>query len=660
MKDGRGTADSHQTKYRPDLDGIRAIAVLSVIVYHLSISLLPGGYLGVDIFFVLSGYLITNIIWREAISKRFSVARFYERRCRRILPALVVLLIAVSAFAALILLPIDLEGVAKSALATMVFAANIYFFNDTGYFTQVAEQKPLLHVWSLGVEEQFYIIFPLLVVLCIRWRRSTLIPLTSALVLLSFLSNILADKMALLSGAFYLLPARAWEIGAGALLALVPPPSISIPWLRQALALVAGALILFSLCAHVGGALFGGLIPAAFWVVLGTTLAIHLGNEGGNWLTIGLSKAPLAWIGIISYSLYLWHWPILVFAHYYLLQPFLSAAEATAAVALMFTLAALSWRFVERPFRDRSMPIRTVLAWAACGCIVVAVASVAALGSKGYPSRFNGEVARINAAVGTEYRCTLSSYVPFGPSRGCLMYLPSRNPADATVALMGNSHAQMYAPLIASIVQENNERGILVPLNVCLPMPDFNLGETCMDLAAKNLTAVEGLQRVHTVILAMTWEWKQHTAFTRAGEVPSESQSKLFTESLDRMILELEQRGKTVVLVGPIAIPGWDVPSIVGRELAFHSRISEPLFLPESTFMQSLGSVIEHYTSRRDIVFIRPDRVQCEDGRCDYLRDGASLFADGSHIAQSALPFFRPVFEPSLKQAFAKAAQSRP
>jgi len=658
MQDGRGSADSHQTKYRPDLDGLRAIAVLSVIAYHLSTNLLQGGYLGVDIFFVLSGYLITKIIWREALSRQFSVARFYERRVRRILPALGVLLIVVSVFGTWILLPIDLEGLAKSVFATLVFAANIYFWNDTGYFALGADEKPLLHVWSLGVEEQFYIIFPLLVVLCIRWRRSALLPLTSALVLLSFLSNVLLNKMVLQSVAFYLLPARAWEIGAGALLALAPPPKVENPWLRQALALLAGALILVSLRLPGGGIIFHGVAPSAIWVVLGTTLAIHLGNEGGNWLTVGLAKAPLTWIGLISYSLYLWHWPILVFARYYLLRSSLSPAEAAGAVALMLTLATLSWRYVERPFRDRSMPIRTVLVWAACGCLVVAIASAAALESKGYPSRFRADVARINMAVGNEYRCGLKEYVPFGPSHGCTMFLPSRNPADATVALFGNSHAQMYAPLVASIVQENNERGILVPMNVCLPLPDFNLGSDCMDLAAKDLAAVEGLPRVRVVIISMNWEWKTSYLSTRAGIVPADMQTELFIESVDRLISDLERRGKTVVLVGPISAPGWDFPSIAGRELAFHNRISEPLFLPESAFVFKMGPVIEHYSARPDIIFIRPDRVQCELGKCDYLRDGTSLFADNNHIAAYALPLFRPVFEPALKEAFTRAAQT--
>jgi len=228
------------------------------------------------------------------------------------------------------------------------------------------------------------------------------------------------------------------------------------------------------------------------------------------------------------------------------------------------------------------------------------------------------------------------------------------------VVLLGNSHAQMYAPLVSSIVQENNERGILAALNVCLPLPDFNQGPACMELASKNLSAIEGLPRVRVVIVSMNWEWKPHSLFTPAGEVPAEIQSKLLIENVDRLISELEQLGKTVVLVGPISPPGFDFPSIVGRELAFRDRISEPLFLPESAFLLRQGAVIEHYSSRPDIVFIRPDRIQCELGRCDYIRDGTSLFADDNHIAAPALPLFRPVFEPGLKQAFIRAGQSTP
>jgi hypothetical protein len=390
------------------------------------------------------------------------------------------------------------------------------------------------------------------------------------------------------------------------------------------------------------------------WVVLGTTLAIHLGNTGGSWLTIGLSKSALVWVGLISYSLYLWHWPIFVFTHYYLVQTSLSAAEAAMAVLLTFALATLSWRYIERPFRDRSMKIGRVLVWVLCGCVVSASASVAIFKYNGFPSRFNKDAERISEAVGSEYHCSLTEYISFGNLHACPMSLPSRNPQDATVALLGNSHAQMYAPLVTNFLQANNQEGLLVPLNSCLPMPDYNLSAACMDSAAKNLSAIEALPHIRVVILVMTWEHPGHM-YTPTGQTPNGSESKFLPESLDRLIQNLEQRGITVVLVGPIKPPTWEAASVVARDLSFGHKITEPMFLPESSFLAEQGDTIAHYASRNDIVFIRPDSIQCKEGRCDFFRDGAALFADSSHIAEGALPFFRPVFDAGLQQAFIRA-----
>jgi len=597
------------------------------------------------------------VIWHEANHGNFSIARFYERRVRRIMPAVLFVLIAVSACAIALLLPIDLQGYAKSVFASLGFVANIYFWRDTNYFSQLAEQKPLLHLWSLGVEEQFYILFPLFVVLCARWRRRALFPLTAVFVLISLVANILAIRAGGGLPAFYLLPTRAWEIGAGALLALAPAGKVATPWIRHALATLAAALLIVGLYSPQNP--LGALIPPALWVVLGAATVIYLGNAGGSWLTHLLSKTPLVWVGLISYSLYLWHWPIMVFTRYYLVKSDLSLVETAITVALMFALAWCSWRFIERPFRDRTTPIGKVLTWVGSGCLVVVLSSVAILAYRGFPSRFNADAARINAAVDTEYRCNMNEYIVFGGSRGCLMSMPSRDPKDADIALVGNSHAQMYAPLVTDILRQNHRGGILVPLNGCLPLPDFNLSPTCMELAAKNLDAVKNLPHMRVVILAMTWELKD-PMYTSAGQVSDDRKRTVFIESLDRVIQDLELHGKTVVLVGPISSPGWESASIVARQLGFGHKVTESLFLPESTFMATQGATIAHYASRSDIFFIRPDRIQCQLSRCDYFRDGASLFADSSHIAEGALPLFSPVFEPALRQAFILSTQTKP
>ena len=649
MLEARGSADNRHTPYQPFIDGLRAIAVLSVIAFHISGKILPGGYLGVDIFFVISGYLITNVIWREAINHKFSVVRFYERRVRRIMPALVALLLIVTLCSIVILLPIDLVGFAKSVFASVGFVANIYFWRDTDYFSRLADEKPLLHLWSLGVEEQFYIFYPLIAVACVRWRKASLLPITLGIVILSLILNIVAIRIGGSSPAFYLLPTRAWEIGAGSILALIPIAATTRKKWHNLLAVVAAISIAVGLFLE-RTPLAGSGIPAAIWVVLGTALTIYLGNLDGAWFTDLLSSGVLVGIGLISYSLYLWHWPLLVFARYYLVESKLSATEAIMLLGLMLIVSTLSWRVVERPFRERAVSIRKVLVWVGSGCCLVALAAGVILANRGFPSRYPVEIAHINAAVGSEYRCSVGQMFPFGGSRACLLGAQGADPDEASVALVGNSHAQMYAPLISQILQENKLKGILVPLNGCLPIPDYNESQICMQQAYRDFAAVVALPHVRIVILAMTWNFSE-PMYTPEGSVPEGKQLKTFCDSLDRVISRYRSAGKSVVLIGPLALPGYDIASVVARQMAFGRPITGPLYMPEGVFWTKYGETISHYESRRDIIFVRPDRAQCQKGRCEYFNHGSSLFADDNHLAQESLSFFRPVFESALHSA---------
>ena len=242
------TVDSRLIRYRADIDGLRAVAVLSVIFFHLSRQGFPGGYLGVDMFFVLSGYLITAIIWRELQEGRFSIVRFYDRRIRRIVPALLLLLFVTTLVSAVLLLPSDLMGYSRSLLATLVFSANVYFWRDTNYFSAAAEQKPLLHIWSLGVEEQFYVVFPILLLLAARWWPRHSLSVIVTLTMGSLAANAFAAFAGGQVPAFFLLPTRAWELGIGAALALLPghtaPRAAAASWIAWigALVLVVGLI----------------------------------------------------------------------------------------------------------------------------------------------------------------------------------------------------------------------------------------------------------------------------------------------------------------------------------------------------------------------------------------------------------------------------------
>jgi hypothetical protein len=205
----------------------------------------------------------------------------------------------------------------------------------------------------------------------------------------------------------------------------------------------------------------------------------------------------------------------------------------------------------------------------------------------------------------------------------------------------------MYAPLVSDVLKETGQEAILVHLNGCVPMPDINISRECLVEAAKNVTAVEALPHVRLVILATTWKLTDPMV-TPSGKVLRSEVPSVFSASLDRLIDRFEKDGKSVVLIGPIAYPNYDVASIVGRQLAYGHPVEEPLFRPEGEYRAEYGDILSHFASRKDIIFIRPDEVQCVDGKCDFFRDGTPLFADSDHLSQASLNVFRPVIEPAL------------
>ena len=349
-------------KYLPHVDGLRAFAVLPVVLFHLGVTAIPGGFVGVDTFFVISGYLITGILWREMDPEaegagRFSIWRFYQRRALRIMPALVVVLAAVVALSAFIQSSAAQEALGKQVLAATLFVSNFYFWANEDYFAAAADSQPLLHTWSLAVEEQFYLIFPLLLLLIARWMGKRVLVVLAALIAVSLAASIIVTPVAP-STAFYLLPTRAWELGAGALLAIWQMRrgrTSSNPWIAAVgFALVIGSIFLIDESMPFPGAV-------AIAPVLGATLLI--GWAKGTWAGRVLEFRPLIYVGAISYSLYLWHWPVIVFWRT-MTGNALDPLEMVVLFAISFALAAVSTAFVERPFRSkraRSLSPRRVL-----------------------------------------------------------------------------------------------------------------------------------------------------------------------------------------------------------------------------------------------------------------------------------------------------------
>jgi peptidoglycan/LPS O-acetylase OafA/YrhL len=386
----------NQATYRPDIDGLRAVSVLAVLVYHLGVAGVPGGFVGVDVFFVISGYLITLILHREVLVGTFTVAGFYERRIRRIFPAMLAVLLATLVAGYFILWPGDFLALAHSALYGVFGAANLYFYWHTGYFDPAAHLQPLLHFWSLAVEEQFYVVWPGLVWLAARRGRRTLLTVVGVVIIASLTAAAIQVHRNP-TAAFYLPHLRAWELAIGAAVAVMPGLPAA-QWLREGVAALGVALIaygIFGLTQHMPFPGLNALPPT-----LGAALLIWSGAGAPTAVGRALSWSPMIFIGWISYSLYLWHWPVIVLYKRLTSDAAPSPLAALGLALLSIVLAALSWRFVERPFRNKDGALRTRRAVfgsaiAATACVVVAGGVVVQY--RGFEGRLDAQLAKVLA-----------------------------------------------------------------------------------------------------------------------------------------------------------------------------------------------------------------------------------------------------------------------
>jgi peptidoglycan/LPS O-acetylase OafA/YrhL len=376
------------TTYRPEIDGLRALAVLPVIFFHAGFAWFKGGYAGVDVFFVISGYLITAIITADMEKGRFSILSFYERRARRILPALFLVMAAALPFGLLWMLPLDLRDFTDSMAAVTVFASNFLFWSQTGYFDVNVDLKPLLHTWSLAVEEQFYVLFPALLWVLRRRGRKTLLLVLAVIAISSFVAAQLGTGLAP-SAAFYLLPTRAWElmVGAVASVVLMGRSTLPAPPLMQQMGGLVGVLaICGSVVFYDQTTAFPGL--PALLPTLGAALIILFANpetQAGRLL----AWPPMVGLGLISYSAYLWHQPIFAFARYRtIVEPLPITMLGLTALSLF--LAYLSWHFVERPFRNAAaVPRDKLLRFAATAAGLFLLVGLAGHVSGGFAQRLD-------------------------------------------------------------------------------------------------------------------------------------------------------------------------------------------------------------------------------------------------------------------------------
>ncbi|QDP20437.1 acyltransferase family protein [Sphingomonas xanthus] len=631
--------------YRPEIDGLRALAVLPVMIYHAGISGITGGYVGVDVFFVISGYLITSILIAEVDKGKFNIATFYERRAKRILPALCLVSFLTTPVAILILSPSDLIDFGNSLISIATFSSNIFFWLEANYFEENVDLKPMLHTWSLSVEEQFYIVFPFFILLLRRLLKSHTCKLFMIAAALSFALSLVTYR-AHASATFYLLPTRGWELLMGAVLA-VPASNYNAAAGKAAvknwLAIAGLSAILIPAFVYDKNTPFPG--PYAIAPVVGTMLIIKYATPGTIVYRL-LTVRPMIAIGLISYSAYLWHQPIISLFRYAKVEA-LFLWEQIALIFISLGMAFATWRFVEQPLRAaRVTSKRSIFAWSA-----VALAAVAATGAilvqlKGMPARFgSNELGWATLEHSDEARTCLdkAEQCNLGSSKG-----------PPNFAVIGDSHAWALFDALDDVASRYGLQGRFLASSACPPLLNVHLikaspakSRACKRVHDQIVPMLEQSPSIGTVFLVGRWQSAvaQNYDFRAWGlrtDAPADlpSSRAAFRAGVRHTAQELNAMGVRVVfvkqvpqqreLLEPLLARSWAALPWADRE---HSLSNGSVLVREHIERQREANAILLEGADFGADYYDPASVMCNNFRCPVAAGSSSFYSDDDHLS---------------------------
>ena len=648
------------------MDGLRALAVIPVIFFHAGFQTFSGGFVGVDVFFVISGYLITSLILAEKQAGTFSLIRFYERRARRILPALFLVMFACLPLAWLWLLPEDMKSFSQSLVAVSAFSSNVHFWLQSGYFDTANELKPLIHTWSLAAEEQYYLLFPIFLLLTWRLGKRWIIAMLAAIAIIS-LAAAQWGSTSHPSATFYLLPTRGWELLLGAFAAFylfeTDESATTNENARQAFSIIGLLLITYAVFAfnrQTPFPSFYALIPT-----IGTAFVILFATQQ---TLVGklLGTKPLVGIGLISYSAYLWHQPLFAFARHRLLdEPSTALLVALAAAALL--LAYLSWKYVETPFRNRQRIERSKVFFlgASCSALFVGIGLVGDFDG-GFSIRFDEKTLAAlltkSAKLG-DGGCHLSgdTYKLAGCSKGAATN-------KSTIAIWGDSHASALVYELGKALAKRDLRVVEYTKDACPVSLDLytrmGSGEytNCEKYTEAVLHQLEN-NGVDTVVTFSRWgvyvegtpfdngeggvEKDDFTHFRAANSAnklntPYSNDAAEVIHSYESALASLLRLNKKIILVYPTPEVGWNVPDRLVKLLMYgdpQARIQ--LTTAYQTFKKRNDLVNKSFDAIRDdknLVRIKPEEIFCNTyvkDRCIADLNGVPLYFDDDHLSNA-------------------------
>ena len=643
------------TRHRSDIDGLRALAVLPVVLFHAEISGFSGGFVGVDVFFVISGYLITFILLRSLDREEFSLAKFYERRIRRILPALVAMSAITALVAICVLPPRDLQSFGKSLVATALFYSNFHFSTLLGYFDAPASMLPLLHTWSLGVEEQFYIVWPIALYFAYRLKltRNALTILVTILLITSLAYAQVKSTGHNADRYFYLPQSRAWELMIGALLALGVFPQLSAKWQRDLAGLAGIVMIVIAITMFDADTPFPSL-----WTLVpcvGAVLVIWAGGSGDNAGSRLLSWSPLVFVGLISYSLYLWHWPIFVFAGL-MSEHGISTVQSLALIALSLVAATVSWRLIEQPYRktpqeSQSSP-RPYLIGGLGAVAAMAAVGIAMNVTIGLPGRLDAEVLRFYQASKSinplRNTCHTDGVVP-RPAERCTVPKPG---SGLDILVWGDSHADALFPAFQILAERNGWTARQATKSGCLPVlgaDRVSVGKATKyrNCGAYNLAMLEIVKRERPKLVVLAGRWSLFTTGndgrrfflvdSESNEISKAASDKVLNRSLARTVQSIESLGMQVLLVGQAPEFEGDPNMCFVRKRMAGAAVDKCLRQNEEGAMARirvsngiLSRIAERHPNIR-LLFLHP--FFCEQGYCLAGRNVEPLYSNQDHIS---------------------------
>lgn len=622
--------------YRAEIDGLRALAVVPVILFHAGFDLFSGGFVGVDVFFVISGYLITTIIIEDLENNSFSIANFYERRARRILPALFFVMLVCIPFALMWMLPNQVKDFSQSLAAVSFFASNILFAGDSGYFAAAAEKKPLLHTWSLAVEEQYYLVFPIFLILLWRFGKNKVF----WIIALSAAISLLFSEWGWRNNAtdnFYLAPTRAWELFAGSIAAFaVQKNGVQKDNLLATLGLAAitGAIFVYDETTP-----FPGLYALA--PVLGTVLLVlYAGKE--TWAAKLLSTKLFVSTGLISYSAYLWHQPLFAFARIRLAQQ-PSELLFLALTLASFGLAYLSWRFVERPFRRRTFLRRkTVFILSLAGMLTFLTIGIVGYTTDGF----------LKLTTTQEYREMLATATASPKRKAChtggAQYLSYDDSCEyfsdnIRVAVIGDSHTVELSYALAEELKTKDIGLKHLSFSSCAPsynvkpdgthLGDISTLEYCHSWTRQAVDAMINDGRIDSVILSYRLAYylygSHEEAYPTIIDERDEKTREIVWAALLDMVKDLEQAGKKTLFV----MQSPELPRSIGY-LIPKEKHANAAGVPRQWWKNRMGYVYQNLDEMKAVTeVLDPAEMFCNEVTCHVTDDNKALYFDDNHLS---------------------------